>query len=244
MSVGPGASVVVAVDDTGRRLLRLRPGDKRVVLLTGGHLLDPVIDTTGALWSADLDQPGRLRVVPADVVAAGVGLSNEGPATTDTPGRVQLVEPTWLARRFLHSIDISRDGTRAVVVSAAVASPRAGATRVDVAGVVRGAGGQPIALSAPLEVAQSLTRVTDAAWADRTALVVLGRGANEKLVTPYEVVVGGAASALPQVKGALTVAAGDGLRAVYVTTAAGTLLGRSGVGWATVGAGRSVSIPE
>ena len=244
VSVGPGASVVVAVDDTGRRLLRLRPGDKRVVLLTGGHLLDPVIDTTGALWSADLDQPGRLRVVPADVVAAGVGLSNEGPATTDTPGRVQLVEPTWLARRFLHSIDISRDGTRAVVVSAAVASPRAGATRVDVAGVVRGAGGQPIALSAPLEVAQSLTRVTDAAWADRTALVVLGRGANEKLVTPYEVVVGGAASALPQVKGALTVAAGDGLRAVYVTTAAGTLLGRSGVGWATVGAGRSVSIPE
>ena len=240
VSVGPGAAVVVAVDSTGRRLLRLRPGDTRQVMLTGGRLLDPVIDTTGALWSADLDQPGRLRVMPADAVVLNI----EGPATTDQPGRVQLIEPTWLARRSLHSIDISRDGTRAVVVSADVASPRAGATRVDVAGVVRGAGGQPIALSAPLEVAQSLTQVTDAAWADRTALVVLGRGAKEKLVTPYEVVVGGAASALPQVKGALTVAAGDGLRAVYVTTAAGTLLGRSGVGWASVGTGRSVSIPE
>ena len=226
VSVGPGASVVVAVDDSGRRLLRLRLGEQRAVLLTGGDLIDPVVDANGAVWSGDQTQPGRLRVVPADVGSA--------------PGRVRLIAPDWLARRLVRSVDISRDGSRAVVVS----SDAGGGRRVDVAGVVRDARGQPVALAPPLEVARSLTQVTDAAWADRTALVVLGRGAKDRAATPQEVVVGGASTALPQAKGALTVAAGDGLRAVYLTTAAGVVLGRSGLGWATVGPGRSVSVPE
>ena len=234
VSVGPGASVVVAVDVTGRRLIRLRPGRQRVVLLTGGNLLDPVVDASGALWSGDLTQPGRLKVVSAGVVSA------DGAATPGPPAGVTIIDPDWLARRVLYSVDVSRDGSRVVVVS----SNADGAHRVDVAGIVRGSRGQPVALAAPLEVARSLTQVTDAAWADRTALVVLGRGVRDRAPTPYEVVVGGAATALSPVKGALTVAAGDGLRAVYVTTAAGVVLGRSGTGWATVGPGRSVSVPE
>jgi hypothetical protein len=40
------------------------------------------------------------------------------------------------------------------------------------------------------------------------------------------------------------VAVGDGLRAVYLTTAAGLVLVRSGNGWQTVGAGQAVTVPQ
>ena len=56
--------------------------------------------------------------------------------------------------------------------------------------------------------------------------------------------VGGPATALAAAPDAVAVAAGDGLRAVYLTTDRGTVLARSGTGWATVGVGRSVSVPE
>jgi hypothetical protein len=152
-----------------------------------------------------------------------------------------FLAPSWLSGRIVRALDVSRDGARVAIVS----SGAGGARRLDVTGIIRGPGGQPTGLAAPLEVARSLTGVVDAAWADSTALVVLGYGASDRVVAAYEVVVGGTSTALPRVPGvALTVATGDGLRAVYVTTSAGTVLGRSGTSWAVVGAGRSVSIPE
>lgn len=228
VSVGAQATVVVGVDGAGRRALRLRPGS-RTVLLTGTSWVRPVIDSTGALWEADTAQPGRLFVL------GSAALHAPGP----TGAAVQLA-PTWLARRTVRSVDVSRDGSRVVVVSTGAD----GVGRADVAGIVRRPDGEPAALAAPLEVARSLREVDDAVWADRTALVVLGRRPTDPVATAYEVVVGGASSALPPVKGAVSVAAGDGLRAVYVVTSSGEVLGRSGVGWAKVGPGRSVSVPR
>jgi hypothetical protein len=91
-------------------------------------------------------------------------------------------------------------------------------------------------------VADSLDDVRDVAWADRGSLVVLGRVGTGP-VRPYSVSVGGTATALPDVDGAVSVAVGDGLRAVYVTTASGQVLARSGSGWRLLGAGRGVTVP-
>lgn len=228
VSVGAQAAVVVGVDDAGRRVLRLRPGPGRVVLLTGTSWVRPVIDSTGALWEADASQPGRLSVLGSAALSA------------PRPGGVIALAPAWLARRTIRSVDVSRDGSRLVVVSVG----RDGAARADVAGIVRRPDGDPVALASPREVARSLSHVEDAVWADRTALVVLGRRPTDKVTTVYQVVVGGASTALPPVKGAVAVAAGDGLRAVYVITSSGQVLGRSGVGWAGVGPGRSVSVAQ
>lgn len=228
VSVGALGSAVVAVDDAGRRVLRLHPGPGRTVLLTGTSWVRPVIDAAGALWEADSSQPGRLRVLGSAALRA------------PRPAAAIALAPAWLARRTIRSVDVSRDGARLVVVSVG----RDGTARADVTGIVRRPDGDPVALAAPREVAGSLSQVDDAVWADRTALVVLGRRPTDKVATVYQVVVGGASTALPPVKGAVAVAAGDGLRAVYVVTSSGEVLGRSGVGWAAVGRGRSVSVPQ
>lgn len=227
LAVGAGGSLVVGVETSGRRLVRTQTGGRPTVLLTGSDLVDPVIDVTGAVWSADVAQPGRLRVVV-------------GTAVRDVAPRASTLTPDWLAGRAVQAVDVSRDGARVLVVSRGPGGDR----RVDVAGVRRGTGGQPLALAASLEVARSLRRVIDAAWADRTDLVVLARGAGDVATRPYDVVVGGPATALAAAPDAVAVAAGDGLRAVYLTTDRGTVLARSGTGWATVGVGRSVSVPE
>ncbi len=229
VSVGAQASTVVGLDDAGRRVLRLAPGPRRTVLLTGASWVRPVIDSTGALWEADQARPGRLSVLGSAQLGAA------GP-----PGVPIQLAPAWLARRTVRSVDVSRDGSRVVIVSAG----SDGVARADVAGIVRRPDGEPVALAAPREVARSLRQVDDAVWADRTALVVLGRRPADPVSTVYEVVVGGASTALPPVKGAVAVAAGDGLRAVYVITSSGKVLGRSGVGWADVGPGRSVSVSQ
>ncbi len=228
LAVGARGSLVVGVESTGRRLVRTQTGGRPTVLLTGSDLVDPVIDATGAVWSADLAQPGRLRVVV-------------GTAVRDVAPRATTLAPDWLAGRVVQALDVARDGARVLVVSQGPDGDR----RVDVAGVRRGTDGQPLGLAAtPLEVARSLRRVVDAAWADRTQLVVLARGAGDTATRPYDVVVGGPATALAAAPNAVAVAAGDGIREVYLTTDRGTVLARSGTGWATVGVGRSVSVPE
>lgn len=226
LSVGARGSLIVGVDGNGHRLVRLQASGPPTALLDGGSLIDPVVDAAGAVWTADLVRAGDLQVVAAPLGAQ--------------PASVTKLTPDWLAKRIVRSVDVSRDGAQVVVVS----SGPGGGRRVDVAGVVRAADGRPLSLAAPLEVARSLTRVTDAAWADRTDLVVLGIAARDKAPRPYDVVVGGPVTALAPVAGAVSVAAGDGLRALYVTTSAGQVLARSGTGWAAVGAGRSVSVPE
>jgi hypothetical protein len=135
-------------------------------------------------------------------------------------------------------VDVSRDGARV-----AVDSSRGGDRRVDVAGVVRDQGGAPVRLSGEaLPVARSLDEVRDVAWADRGTLVLLARRGTGAL-RPYSASVGGTATALPYVPGVVSIAAGDGLRAVYVTTASGELLARSGSGWRPLGPGRAVTVP-
>lgn len=253
VSVGPGGSPVVGVGaptgghGSGRtQLLRLRAGSPPAVLLDGTSLVDPVVDMTGALWSADLALPGQLQVVPAAAVRAAPPAAPTATTRTATPAPASAtvaaatqLRPAWLAGRTIRSFDVSRDGTRLAVVS----SGPGGVRRVDVAGVVRGVAGRPLALAPRLQVGLALTDVIDVAWVDRSTLAVLGRSGRTP-TRPFEVVIGGPATPLPRVAGAVSLAAGDGPRAIYVVTAAGRVVARSGAGWVDVGPGRSVSIGQ
>jgi hypothetical protein len=222
VSAGLGGTPLVAVDAAGGALLRLGTGGRRDLLLSAAQLVDPVVDPTERVWTADRSVPGRLVVV--DVAADGAPSSG--------------LLPTWLHARTVEAVDLSRDGTRVAVVSS-----QGGRRRVDVAGVVRDRAGRPLRLSSTsLPVAQSLDDVRDVAWADRGTLVVLARRGTGAL-RPYSASVGGVATALPDVRGAVSVAAGDGLRAVYLTTASGQVLARSGSGWRLLGAGSAVTVP-
>jgi hypothetical protein len=230
ISASPQATFAVGVSTVGTRLLRLRSDGTALVLATGTALVDPTVDARGWTWTADLAVPGRITVVAPVPGADPAAIS---------PGARRVIEVPWLTDRTVRALDVSRDGARIAVVSTA----RDGSVHLDVGGIVRDATGQPTRLAANLVVGRNLRRPTDVAWGDRTSLVVLARDA-KGVVTPYEVVVGGTVTALAPAPQVLRVTVGDGLRAVYLTTAAGTVLVRSGDGWRTVGQGRGVTVPQ
>jgi hypothetical protein len=230
VSASPGATFVVGVSTPGTRLLRLRSDGRGLVLATGTALVDPTVDARGWTWTADLAVPGRLTAV-APVPGAD--------PTAVPPGARRVLAVPWLEGRTVRALDISRDGARMAVVSTA----GDGSTRLDVGGIVRDASGQPVRLAGNLVVGRNLRQPSDVAWGDRTSLVVLAQD-GKGTVTPYELVVGGTATALAPAPRPVRVAVGDGLRAVYLTTSTGAVLVRSGSGWRTVGQGRGVTVPE
>lgn len=230
VSASPQATFVVGVSTGGTRLVRLRSDGSGLTLASGKALVDPAVDARGWTWTADVAAPGRLTAV-APVPGAD-------PTALPDKARHVLTVP-WLEGRTVRALDVSRDGARIAVVS----TGPDGTDRLDVGGIVRDATGQPVQLAANLVVGRNLQRPSDVAWGDRTSLVVLGRG-DKGAVTPYELVVGGTATALAPAPGIVGVAVGDGLRAVYLTTSAGTVLVRSGSGWRTVGQGRAVTVPQ
>jgi hypothetical protein len=62
VAVSAGGSLVVGAADSRRRLLRLKPTE--AVLATGTRLIDPAVDRSGVVWTADTARPGQLQVVP------------------------------------------------------------------------------------------------------------------------------------------------------------------------------------
>lgn len=229
VSAGPESDVLVGVDTAGRRLLQLAPSAPRQVLGRGLDLTSPVVDRAGWAWTADRAATDTVLVTPATTPA----VAQAGPSQA----AVRL-DIAWLAGRRVQALDVSRDGSRVAVVSTGADS----ASRLDVAGVVRDAVARPVALAAPRGAAQSLTDLRDVSWADRTNLAVLA--GRPGAVRPYQVEVGGQVRALPPVADAAAVWAGDGLRAVYLTTSSGQVLVRSGPGWRALGAGSAVTIPQ
>jgi hypothetical protein len=229
IAAGTNDDLLVGVDSSGGRLLALTAQQPPAQLLSGSDFINPVVDVQGWVWTGDRARRGELAVVAST--------SSTAAAAGDTKG-VRSLRPAWLAGRRVLALDVSRDGSRLAVVSAA----NDGAGRLEVVGIVRDAAGRPTSLATPRGAAGSLTDVRDVSWADRTNLAVLAGPPGK--VLPYQVEVGGLVGALPPVPDATTISAGDGLRAVYVISSAGRLLVRAGNGWRTLGPGTSVTIPQ
>jgi hypothetical protein len=229
LAAGPQGDVLIGVETSGTRLVALGPEAARSTLVVGADLANPVVDPDGWAWTADRVRPGEVTVVPSTSSAA---------AAADTAPAPRPLRPAWLAGRRVQALDVSRDGSRLAVVS----SGADGSARLDVAGVLRDAGGRPTGLATARSAARSLTHVRDVSWADRTNLAVLAGAPGH--VLPYRVEVGGLVSALPPVAGARAIIAGDGLRAVYVVSDSGQVLVRTGNGWRPLGPGTAVTIPQ
>jgi Lipoprotein LpqB beta-propeller domain len=109
---------------------------------------------------------------------------------------------------------------------------------------VRDTHGRPLSLGTPLRIGLDLTDVVDATWVDGTSVAVLAERASDKHVEPYLVSVGGLATALPSVVGAVGIAAGSGESTITIVTAKGEVLGRTGsISWSMIGHGDGVAFP-
>jgi hypothetical protein len=195
-----GGTAVVTVPARGGRAATLLAGDE--------PLTPPSFDRLGWVWTA---------ATSGDVVHA-----------FRVDGTRVAVDADWLSGREVRSLRISREGARALVLSAA----EDGSVRLDVASVIRDAAGTPVAIGPPLHIGQRITRATTAVWVDQQTVAVLGRTAGESVAdTVVLAVVGGPTSSLPSVEGAVGLAAGKGDRLLFASTAAGVLVTRNGLSW-------------
>ncbi len=180
------------------------------VLTTGADLTAPSFDRLGWVWTSPEDSDGVVHAVLPGVARAEV-------------------DADWLGGREIRSLRVSRDGARVLVVSFAD-----GAALVEVAALVRDAGGRPLALGGALRIGQQITQASAAVWVDQQTVAVLGRVGTGSATTVALVPVGGPTSALPAVDGAVALAGGKGDRLLYVATADGELYARNGLGWTVV----------
>ncbi|MFC5380286.1 LpqB family beta-propeller domain-containing protein [Aquipuribacter nitratireducens] len=199
-------------------------GSPPVELVTGSGLTQPSFDPPplGWLWTVSADPDGG----PPRVLAA---------ASSTEP-----VEARWLTSGDeVRALRVSRDGTRVVVVVAR----RDGSVVVEVRGVRRDAGNQPLSLSeAAIRLAPQVLDAVDAAWVGDDQVVVLGRSGEEPL-RPFLAQVGGPAQPLAPTPGAVTVSSGLGERSIVVGTSDGTVLRRSGSLWIDGASGVSPAHP-
>ncbi|MEE6296731.1 LpqB family beta-propeller domain-containing protein [Georgenia wangjunii] len=198
---------VVVLDGPDRLVTVPTTQSPAVVLLEGTGLVRPSIDRLGWVWTTPTRSDGALRAVREN-------------------GTVAQVDATWLAGNDVHSVRISRDGARAVVIWSSQ-----GASAVEVAAVVRDTDGTPLALGEPVRLGEVLSSATVAAWVDEQTVAVLGQSGTDEVPSVHLLPIGGPTTDLPAVSGATTIAAGTGDRTLVLGTAEGELYERNGLGW-------------
>ncbi len=218
----PAAAVdgtAFAVLTGGRsRLLYQRAGSARAqTLLSGANLTAPSFDVWGWVWSTPRNGGDAVQAVHPD-------------------GTVQRVQAPWLDQLSVLALRVSRDGTRVVVA----VQGRTG-VRVLVAAIQRAKDATPVRLGDPVRVVPDLQSVQDVGWAGPQTVVVLGRRDGQS-AQPWLAEVGGTVRGTLNVDDAVSVTASAGGTIMYVGTADGRILSRSG-GWLEVGKGSDPALP-
>ena len=210
------ASLVVLRSGKTAILTAPTPVAAATALVTGTDLIAPTIDRFGWVWTGDR------------ATAAGLSVVTEA-------GVQATIVADWLDGRTLEAVRVSHDGARVAVVSSL-----GGESRIDVAAIVRDDFDAPVRLSEEaLAIGASVPAATQVVWVDESTVAVLARGLTSGIPTVYEVPLSGRSAALSGVDDTAWIAAGKGLRSVYVATSAGELLSRAATGstWSTVAVG-------
>ncbi len=196
-------SAAVRLADGSAALVR---DDGRVTPLDGRPgLLDPTIDPFGTVWTVPGGEPGAMLATTAD-------------------GDVIAVSGAWTGANRIHSMQVSRDGTRMAAIVAF------GARRVlAVAGVVRDSDGVPRALGEPVVLAGISGEGNDVGWLD--TLTIGAISADGEQTRFVEQPVGGMVSSVDAPDGAVELAGVNIATAVRLRTADGALFVRRSSNW-------------
>ena len=236
VAVSSDGADVVAVATGGAELARWH-NRERVSVPTLTSTVRPSYDALGRLWVAGSDA-GTTRVLT---------LNARAPFDTAQP-----VGADWLTGRTIVALAVSRDGSRVGVVSAAPGGTR---VRLDIAGVVRDALGQPTSLAAPYQQGDPLGRVTDIVWIDDTTMAVLGAVEDDAALRPWIVQLGqgiglrriGVAdpttNLIPVAAGARYLVSTSGPRGIVVVAQPGGVLIRVGGAWRAVEGATEIAVP-
>lgn len=200
------------------------PKERRVLI--GTRLTDPSFDPVGWVWSTSRRSTGTVTAAPPEGAAPVAGADPEAPVA---------VKATWLAGADVLQLRVSRDGTRALLVTD---GPGDDGLQVRVAGIRRGADGVPVELVPQLRLAPELVAVTSAAWLDETQVVLLGSAAAGGTRTWVSQVGGPTRTAIAVAEklppGPESIAAGNNEQDLYLGTRSNGVYARFGSSWLRV----------
>ncbi|AUI53494.1 hypothetical protein AC20117_15760 [Arthrobacter crystallopoietes] len=173
-------------------------------VVAGAELTGPSIGPFGWVWTAS-GHGGTVSAVPLD----------------QSGGSAAPVAAQWLAGVEVTDLRISRDGTRALLIT-----QEGGEGKVQLAGIVRDGDGAPLRLSEPNEL-RSPVAADSAVWADETTVAVLDSGGSEAAVLGLD----GSSEELGELDGMEEISAGNGPDNIYVQTP-DAVYSRVGHSWA------------
>lgn len=230
LALSADGAEIAGVDPDGNGISRWRGTTRYEVPLDARAVGNPSYDRRGFLWMGGVGSKGakapRLWVV--DLSAA--------PA--EPPAAATPVVASWLANRRVVDARVAADGDRVAVVSTRLDGSD---TRIDLAGVVRGAGGLPQRLAAPLRIGASVSRATSIAWLDEHTLAALGV-LDGKTLQPVVLTAGGEVRGLTPVANAVSITSTGSERDLWVVTSTGRLLGRAGSQWVDSGPASDLAV--
>lgn len=222
-----------AVDPDGQGLSRFHKQTRYEMPFFGTDVGHPAYDTRGFLWAGGvgIDDESNQRLWTFNITG--------DPATQRQP-TAKPVSAEWLVGRRVLEAKPSPDGDRVVVLhSAADGSAR----QVDVAGVVRGPGGEPQSLAAPQRLGVNLVDPTGLVWLSDVSVATLARRAGPtEQRRPFVISVDGAEQALSELPKAAAITSTGGERDILVTTTDGSVLSRAGQQWISLGRGTDVAV--
>lgn len=202
-AVGTVAGVSI-VTRTGTRT-SVRPVDRRL------DLIAPALDPEGWVYSVPRGQPDAL-------------------VAHDRTGRARTISGSFPATATIRSIEVSRDGSRLLVLL-----DNGSGSRAFIAGIVRDRAGAPLRLTtATYSVAVGSGAAVDATWIDPGTVATVTRDKDGDQVTVQ--VVGGESSSRGTLTGAADAVGGTTATDLTIRTQNGGLVVQQGSVWVPTGA--------
>jgi hypothetical protein len=176
------------------RMFVIGENRRAVEAASGSNLTGPSVDPFGWAWTAAGDGSGK-------VSAVSIGAPDESVA----------VSAQWLTERTVTELQISREGSRALITTREGES-----TSVYVAGVVRDQDGRPRGITTPKRLNPSVP-VDSGVWADEDTVVVM-QASPDEAVTAEVLNLDGSTLRTAPLQGMVEISAGNGDQDVYAQT--------------------------
>jgi hypothetical protein len=132
--------------------------------------------------------------------------------------------PAWLTGRTVKDFRVSREGTRALVISEAN-----GKSAVQITGIVRNPDGVPKDLTLPITLLSS-SAADQGAWVNGSTVAVMSGSATSTVVPELLSLASGEPQQLAPWDGLTSLSVGNGAEQIYGQSAAG-IFQRVGNGW-------------
>lgn len=181
------------LDGSGGNLYTISAGQPAAIAASGRSLTPPSFAPNGWVWTSAGDGSGTVFAV---------NTNDGGPKIAPV-----VLSVPWLVGRNVKSLRVSRDGTRALIISEAN-----GQTKTQITGIFK-AGETPKELTVPITLLSS-GAPTQGVWVGESSVAVMQPSATDPV--SIEVLdIAGPPIVLPELKGALWLSAGAGIRTIH-----------------------------